>query len=290
MDHGPAVRGLSSAFNAPAYARARLNRKRHEAVEDAFAYLGEISRADVVVHIENFCGDFAIDPRSDVFRRTVTSRGYEHELSALVAQRIDPTKDAIDVGANVGFYSVLLATLLPSRRVLAAEPTEGALVRLRLNIERNACANRVLVHAGALGGSVGTIDLNVVVGKEEYSSVGPLLHHSVRTSSAAGSIIQSVSVTPLDDLVELHQLEPGFIKIDVEGAEMQVLEGASKTLERFHPVILCEVSPDLLLANRSSAAELVVRLKGHGYKFIDPTTGGDARSPERLDNIVCIPA
>ena len=228
----------------------------------------------------------AVSGRSDLFARVVVDGEYEPRLARTFAQFIDPHRDIVDVGANIGFYSVLGARRNADRRVLAVEPNPEALRRLRTNIERNSIAERVIVFEGVAGAAPGVAELHVIDGMEEYSSVGAIAHASV-ARKATRTI--PVAVETIDRLVEIHRLQPGLIKIDVEGAEGLVLAGAERTLNRLKPTLLAEFSPALLAKMGTDPARLLATLRGAGYRVVDAEN--EATDPLLRDygDILCLP-
>jgi hypothetical protein len=73
----------------------------------------------------------------------------------------------------------------------------------------------------------------------------------------------------IDNLVELHDLEPGIIVIDVEGAEHNVLLGAIETLKKYSPVIITELDDNLLLKQNSDSIKVIKFLKKLNYEIVD---------------------
>jgi FkbM family methyltransferase len=193
---------------------------------------------------------------------------YEPELVKTVKYRIDPDRDAIDVGANVGLFTVLMSSLLAaSSRVLAIEPTPGALYYLHRNLERNHHTTNAIVFEGVATRIAGEVAINVVPGMEEYSSTAELVHPDVK-----GKPKQQLRVVgdTLDNLVERFALQPGFIKIDTEGAELDVLSGARQTVAKYRPVIVCESWPDdLLIAAGGNPGAVTRLLQCYGYEVLD---------------------
>ena len=76
-------------------------------------------------------------------------------------------------------------------------------------------------------------------------------------------------------LIDDFQLNPGFLKIDVEGYEFSVIKGASKALHKHRPVVLAEVCDYMLRANSSSSEALFELMESYGYNF---------KVPKRKDN------
>ena len=173
--------------------------------------------------------------------------------------------DAIDAGANIGLFSVYLASLVGSHgRVLAIEPSPAILPSLRRNLERNGASN-VIVHQGLVADEAGEREFHSVNASPEYSSMGAIVHpHAPRDVSTL-----RVSGTTLDILVDRHGLEPCFVKIDVEGAEGLVLEGARKTIQRFRPAILSEIDDRLLGTLGYTSSRVWRALEESRYRVLD---------------------
>lgn len=218
---------------------------RQQSLEGLYEYLfAGIEGGSFVVRVPGL-GLFEMNCRSDILRRVLLNREYEPEVSEALRKYTDPNKDALDIGANVGFFTVLLTSLLSEdRRVLAVEPTPGALGYLRRNIEANNCAGRVILYEGVAADRSGESTLNVIENREEYSSLLKLTTPAVESGKLNEIRIPAETI---DQLVREHDLAPGLIKIDTEGAELQVLQGAKQTILNHRPVILCEVWPDEML-------------------------------------------
>lgn len=273
---------------APAIAARRvvLGRQRSN---DAryFDRLATLLVEDPCLHVLELDGRFYLDPRSDLFRRIIHSGAYEPELTRLCRRFLDPRRDALDVGANIGFHSVLFGKALePTARVLAFEPTSAARRRLTRNLILNGVQDRVSIVEAAASRSEGTAVINVVPGREEYSSLGDLAHPSVDPVQGQK---ESVRLTTIDTQVSAYKLSPGSIKIDVEGSEYAVLEGAADTLERCRPVILAELS-DALLRKSGASVDLVLQfLRSHRYDVYDPLEPTLEPGSREFGDVICFP-
>lgn len=246
-----------------------------------------------------FGGTFQVDPRSHLFMRALLDGEYEPELARLCARLVAPDRDALDIGANVGFFSVLLASHLPRRRILAVEPSPAIAPRLRINLERNGVADRVIVFEGAVSDRSGQVELSGIDGKEEYGTIGQPAHPGMWTDAAdRDAEVRSVTVEArtLDAIVAEHQLDPGFVKVDVEGAEHLAFGGARDTLDGHRPLVLTELNDRLLRANGSSAMDVVETFRNHGYRVVDPldparteATREKLETPFALEEVLCVP-
>lgn len=182
---------------------------------------------------------------------------YEREQTRLFQQHIRPGATVLDVGAHVGYYTVLAAVLAAeSGRVHAFEPNPRNADFLRRHVRINALAN-VRVEQAGVSDRAGTARFGFGTG----SGTGHL---------AEGGAIE-VRTIRLDDHCAEHGLAPTAVKIDVEGAEVSVLAGARETLERHRPVIFLSThGPDV------HAASLAF-LRGLGYR-VSPILGGDVET------------
>lgn len=241
---------------------------------------------DVVLDMPEFMGRFHCSPRSDLFKVTVAEGAFEPGFAALLRQHLDPQRDFVDVGANIGFYTVLGARLLSGRRVLAIEPTTGAFARLTANLALNGVEEQVTAFKGAASDRAGQLSIHAIAGMEEFSSLGPIIH-----GAAAGQTVttEQVPAETVDALVARHGLDPGMIKIDVEGAEGQVLAGAQATLERHRPVVLSELSRALLEPMGSSPEAIIAQFRALDYQVIDAIDPALAPGLRAQGEVLCLP-
>jgi len=239
------------------------------------------------LYVPEFEGVFSMSARSDIFFRIVSEGSYESEFACLCKKYIDRAKDAIDIGANIGFYTILFAkTIENKRKVLSIEPTRNALRHLYSNIKENCVSEKVIVYEGAASDRTGFLEIKTIKDKEEYSTLGLAFHPSVKTTGYEKEVIRTSTI---DDLVGNLNIEPGFIKIDVEGAEYLVIKGARNVIKEFRPVILSEFSDYLLKGNRTSAKELIDLIESLDYQIYDPLTGSKKIVRERFGDIICFP-
>ncbi len=253
--------GIAKMLKPAAMARRFLMR-RHRTQFDSF--FSDVISGELTVKIPAFRGTFTIDWRSDLLWDVLIYGDYEPELTKALTRHFDPGRDAVDVGANVGLYSVLFAALSSSEsRVLAVEPAPAAVRHLRSNLAQNG-ADRVFVFEGVVAESPGRRTIHVIEGKEEYSSMERVLH------SGFGDVEQQAIDVPaetLDGLVARHKLDPGFVKMDIEGAEYGALMGAQHLLKVHRPVFLIEVSAALLGRFSVDVDSLYAVLTDSGYEL-----------------------
>lgn len=222
--------------------------------------------------VPDFGGAFEIDIRSDLARRVAATGGFEPHLAALVRALVQPGDHCVDIGANIGFYSVLCGSLAgPGGRVLGVEPMQVVAERARANVSRHGLTN-VEIEVCAASAQTGTMEIEHVEGREEFAALGAM-HHAAIARRAEARRRTTVHVHLLDDLVQRHGLDPRFVKVDTEGGELGVLAGAPRLLAARKAAWLVETSDELLGPQGRSVAEVIGLLEGAGYRCRDAATG-----------------
>lgn len=245
--------------------------------------LSDLLAGDVTIRVDEFGGVFSMSGRSSLFQRLSMYKSYEPKLVDTVKHLVDRQRDVIDVGANIGFYTVMFANLIDEeRKVLAIEPVSRALQRLHNNISINRVGEKVVVFEGGVSDLPGSLQIKSIIDQEEYSTFGTMVHPA---TTAQKIIAEHVQISTIDILVQKHSLSPGFIKIDVEGMEPQVVQGMQKVLKDHRPVIVMEWDEFMLTSNGFMPLEIIDWLTGYGYKVVDPL----APSFPPRGNILCLP-
>jgi len=171
-----------------------------------------------------------------VGRHVLRHRGFELPEVTAARARISPGDVVLDVGANVGLVTIPLALAAGATgRVIAVEPLHENIERLERNVEANGLSNVTVVEAAA-GVEDGEIELNVA-GDPAFASIDTITKHR-----ATGTRI--VTCRGLDSLwAEFGRPRVALVKVDVEGAELLVLDGAAELLRTCRPVLLVEADP-----------------------------------------------
>jgi FkbM family methyltransferase len=188
-------------------------------------------------------------------------RDWEKETSPVILENIRRSRCFIDVGANCGIYTVLGCTINPNVFAVAVEPVPRVCAALANNVTQNNFDSRVTILNIALSDSNGAASFH----EAEDSTMGSLAVDGYLGQK--GRVIQVDSRT-LDSIVEELNIEPDFLKIDVEGFAHLVLRGASLVLSKFRPRIVLEANPG------DPGTELTQILAKHGYGFQNITDNG----------------
>lgn len=216
---------------------------------------------------------FRLD-RSAYLGSLIYWRGFHAEDELRVLDRlIEDGMIFLDVGANQGEFTLFAAKRLPHGRVISFEPLDSLRRLLVENVNLNGF-NHVLVHSCALSDETARRPIFLPAASTgagaRNEGLGTLFRTTEREMKAA-----TVEVARLDDVVEDLRLDRvDIVKVDVEGAELRVLRGGARMLERFRPLILLEINREALAASDTTVAELAGFLNGLGYRFERVRLGG----------------
>lgn len=153
---------------------------------------------------------------------------YEPELSSIFTKLSSPGGTLVDVGANYGYYSLLWCGLNPNNRSIAFEASPGVLPKLKANIALNRFAERIHLHEMAAADQTGKLHFDI--GPPEQTGWGGI------SKADIGSDIIEVVAVRLDDVFGAEEIR--LLKIDCEGADYLVLQGAERLLreKRIHHI------------------------------------------------------
>jgi FkbM family methyltransferase len=196
-----------------------------------------------------------LNPRTG---RTYFEGAGEPEVQNALQRYLHPGMIFYDIGANIGFFSLLAARIVGENgRVIAFEADPEIATRLRVHVTRNDF-RAISVEEKAVWSEPSTV---FFARTDPATSPDRGLGHIVATD--VGDTIQ-VNAVSLDKYVQTVPA-PDFLKCDVEGAEVEVFRGAQRLLTEKHPGILCEMHSD---SNRRLLLEMFARL-GYACKSLD---------------------
>ncbi|MEV0373116.1 FkbM family methyltransferase [Streptomyces sp. NPDC050636] len=208
-----------------------------------------------------FGARFAVDTQDLIQRFLYTFGLWEPHMTRWLQRRLQPGDTFVDVGANIGYFSLLASQLVGGKgRVVAIEAAPACHRRVLQHVEMNGCINVRAVNAGV---------------SDDQKTLTFILASS--TNLGAASIVPyeglaestfDVEAYPLPDLLDPEEITSArVIKIDVEGAEGGVVRGMAPMLDKLRPdvEITVEVSPDRMERLGDSVTELLETMREHGF-------------------------
>ena len=197
----------------------------------------------------------------DFIQRNVVNNNsfFESDILEKLETYIPQNSIILDIGANIGNHSLYWSTISKKNvsKIYAFEPVYDTFMILSRNIKINNLENKVIIH------NVGLSDIESCAKISSYSreNIG-----STRLVSDSGSI----QLQKLDN-IHIPEEHIDFIKIDVEGMEINCIEGAINTIKKFKPLIFIEIMPENLKTINKILSELeytiVQEFKNKNYLF-----------------------
>jgi FkbM family methyltransferase len=236
---------------------------------------------------------FELVPREQVSHVVYLSGTYEPNTLRLLRAWLEPGRVFIDVGANVGVITLAASSWVGATgRVIAIEPSSREFARLERHVRLNALTNVSTVRA-AVAATSGPRTLRVA---SSATAGGNTLgsHFAYAEMEATG--VERVEAVTLDELASRLRLERvDVVKLDIEGAEVEALRGASDLLRRHRPSLVVEVCATALEGNGVTVAALEAALRTARYTTfeIDDQTGElirvEALAAEGGRNVAALP-
>lgn len=189
----------------------------------------------------------------------------EPEVIAVLLRALKPGDCAVDAGANVGFFTVLMSKIVgETGKIIAIEPDPRNAAKLSKNLDVNSCVN-VQVIQTALGNDVGQAALWTHEDNGQSSIYG---------DTHVGDKMSIVAVQPLDAFIKGR---PRLLKMDIEGSEVNAFKGCTYDF----PCIVTEVNEKALRRAGHSAADLYTIMRERGYHRYQ--LHADGSMPSRLE-------
>jgi FkbM family methyltransferase len=212
----------------------------------------------------------------ELVQETLLLEGFwEPKTTRYVCDSLGPGQVFLDIGANAGYFSLLASHCVgESGKVLAVEPNPAVAKQLRQNTQRNGLINVAIAEAACSD----SIEVrNLYVSNAYNTGLSSLSRDNLAWTKSV-----KVTCTTVDVLVEEYGLDRvDLVKIDVEGAELQVLRGMTTVLKRLRPRIIIELIPSLLEGFSTTIAAINECLAASYYRIL---------SLEEHSNYLCVPA
>lgn len=206
--------------------------------------------------IENYDGIFITFPNDAITQHiTKNKKRWEPHFESVVKEFITPKDTVIDCGANFGYNSVIMGRALNNEGLLIAfEPQRIIYQQLNGNLILNNIYNCVSYNIG-LGNKNIKTQLNYVNYEAEWVNIG---------DTSVGSGGEEITISKLDDF---NFKNVNFIKIDVQGYELYLLQGAENTIATYKPTLFIEIEPHQLNKFNLNENDLINYIKSFGYRI-----------------------
>lgn len=212
-----------------------------------------------------------VDLSDRVIGHGIIKGEYESEEVDFVKSIIKPGDTVLDIGANIGFFTILMADLIgETGKSYSFEPLPRNFKLLNRSIEENGFAGRATIEHAAVGETQGTLKL--ISPPTETLNLGGAFLKTGDTQVPPGHIAEEVTVIRLDNYSIERPVK--FIKIDVEGAELLALRGAMNILTEDKPVIMAELNPpQLRKVSSCTSAQFISEINKCGYNCYELNSG-----------------
>lgn len=205
-----------------------------------------------------------LDLRDWVDSHLFAKGDYEPDVSAVIKKILRPGDHFVDVGANIGFFTILASRIVgDSGKVTSFEPSKNVFHRLSRNVALNGIHNAVL-HNSAVSDTAGEVILHLgPISHSGITSLRPLEEYDGSTERT-----ERIDAVTMDSLFVNSSKSPRLLKIDVEGAEFKVLNGMKNILggnTQERPYVIFEFSPGYLKGIGDSGDSLISLLDSYGY-------------------------
>lgn len=206
-----------------------------------------------------------VDPVSHFGLEVMSTGVYEPVMTNFINTLLRPGDVFVDAGANEGYFSLVGSKRVESGRVFSIEPQSRLIPVISANVELNHCAN-VSIHHLALSNSPGTLEL----------------HLTPDTNSGASSLFRSAKLLDNTEMVEAKTLDQfvsenniekiRFIKVDCEGAQKVIVEGALASLKA-QRIEFIAVEFHMPILSEAQVWELDARIRTFGYHLTEAGSG-----------------
>ncbi len=193
---------------------------------------------------------------------------YDESGISFIKKQLKPDHIFLDVGANIGTYSLSASACLQKSEggmVYSFEPVRHIFGIFKNNIELNNIENIVPSRLAVFEENT---TLELYVSSLENLGMSSMFHHDTESGE-----VERVEAIKMDDFLSKNQIgRVDLVKIDIEGAELFALRGMQATLQKFRPTLLMEISESVLGENSASSTEIFNMMDEYGYSAhtIDP--------------------
>lgn len=211
---------------------------------------------------------------------------YEAENFQFAQTNIKKGDTVLDLGAHIGLFSVAASQWVgQGGKIISCEPTNSTYQILKQTLQLNNC-NNVIPLQYAISSTIGETTF-YTDGNTEACNSNSLIKNNLTDKSKE----QLVQTTTIDNLCKVNGLRPKFIKLDIEGFELEGLRGAKEVLLKEKPFWIIGIHPQFLKEKGDKIEEIYQLLKESGYKILlgnRPLSLSDCCNQKEFFDIHCV--
>jgi len=224
---------------------------------------------------------------------------YDENLLSMIKELLNGDRVFLDVGANIGFYTIAISKLMNdngSGKTLAFEPFNGNFERLKFNVDHNDLNQSCLIHNYGLSDKKGA---NTITLREDFKHGSKTGNASISISDSMDAKFEtsSIKLEKLDDIWQENFGNLGiidFVKVDIEGHEDFFLRGAQQTINEHRPTILMEVNKPYYISRGVELDATFLPLIPKNYLIYKSGKNGWSTTKtltncDKVDNVFLIP-
>lgn len=186
-------------------------------------------------------GDFymLLTPSEHIQRQLFWYGYYEKTLGDLIKKILQPGNVFLDIGANIGYFSLLAANNEPTSKIISFEPVKYLFQKLEENISINNFKNITAVNVAA-----GDINEEKELFISASDNLGMSSFQQPENYSGKKEKVKVITIDSWFKTARLSKVD--LVKLDVEGSELAALKGMQEVLQNFKPLVIAEINPETL--------------------------------------------
>jgi FkbM family methyltransferase len=216
-----------------------------------------------------------VTPSDHIQQQLFWYGNYEKPVGLLLEKLTQPGSVVIDIGANIGYFTLVAAQKATKGKVFSFEPVQQLFEKLKKNIEENKLANTEIFLL-----AIGDVRKDSVIYISSSENIGM---SSLSPPENFSGVSQSIQMNSLDNWIKTSDIKKAdIIKLDIEGSELSALKGMKETLIKFKPALIVEINPETLSYFDLAPSDILDYLKNLDYLPFHVSENGFLSKMEKI--------